>query len=94
MNATITELIPSSSRKSFYGKAKVLHAEDETDYLRSYETIVASVKDGEVRRHWDGQSATTSAHIRSFLCQFAPRFDSSKFKNLETVSYPTLTVKI
>ena len=94
MNATITELIPSNGRRSFYGKAKVIHAEDGTDYLRSYETVVASVKDGEVRRHWDGRSATTAAHIKSFLCQFAPRFDGSKFKNLETVPYPTLTVKI
>lgn len=72
MKATITELIPSSSRKSFYGKARVADADDGRRYLISYDTVVASVdRDGsDPRRHSDYRSNTTSAHVKSFLAQF------------------------
>lgn len=63
---SVSELMPSNGRKSFYGKAHVIHA-DGTAYLRSYDTIVASVtRDGAFHRHWDGWSATTGSHIASF----------------------------
>lgn len=63
------DLIPVDSRKSFYGKAKVI----ETNYcnvkqydLMSYNTVVCSYVNGEFIRLWNGYSATTSRHIDSF----------------------------
>lgn len=68
---SVSELSPNNSRKSFYGKAHVIHA-DGTMYLRSYDTIVASVTgDGVLHRHWGEWSATTGRHIASFSDRFA-----------------------
>ena len=66
MKTIITELIPTSSRKSFYGKAKIIEA-NGAKYLKSYDTIVASIKDGKTYRHTGFKSNTTGNHIRSFL---------------------------
>lgn len=56
------------SRKSFYGKAKVLVMPDGERRLISYNTTVCSVdKSGHFRRHWGGYSATTMRHVNSFL---------------------------
>lgn len=58
------------SRKSFYGKARVLEASDGSKYLQSYNTIVASIDPaGKFRRHWHGETQTTIRHVNSF-CQF------------------------
>lgn len=59
------------SRKSFYGKAKVVDKGNGEYELISYNTPVACVKDGKVvyadlRKY----SATTDRHIREFLAQF------------------------
>lgn len=70
---SVSELMPNNSRKSFYGKAHVIHA-NGTVYLRSYDTIVASVTgDGVLHRHWGGWSSTTGRHISSFSYGFAGR---------------------
>lgn len=62
----VSELSPNNGRKSFYGKAHVIQV-DGTVYLRSYDTIVASVtQDGVLHKHWEGWSATTGRHIASF----------------------------
>lgn len=67
------DLVPQKrdSRKSFYGKAKVVDKGDGEYELYSYDTPVAAVKNGEViysdLRKW---SATTDRHIREFLAQF------------------------
>ena len=60
------ELTPNTSHKSFYGKAKVLIGENNTEYLLSYDTIVMSRNNGKLRRHWAGWSATTGRHINAF----------------------------
>ena len=66
-NYKTQELAPDDNRKSFYGKAKVLHFADGYDYLVSYDTIVAAISpDGQVHRLWDGWSATTGRHIKAF----------------------------
>lgn len=62
----IYELLPRDSRKSFYGKAKVLIDEKGNEYLQSYETIVMARIDGQIVKLWDGWSATTGRHIASF----------------------------
>lgn len=69
-NVNIFELQPHNGRKSFYGKCQVLEDEKHKKYyLKSYNTIVASFdkKKKIFRKHWDGYSHTTQAHINSFL---------------------------
>lgn len=56
------------SRKSFYGKAKVMEQENGEKILLSYNTEVAKITEsGEFVRMWGGESATTMRHINSFL---------------------------
>lgn len=66
---TTYELTPQyDSRKSFYGKARVLVQADRID-LVSYQTIVASIVDDVATIH-DFYSATTTRHIKEFLLQY------------------------
>lgn len=61
------ELSPNNGRKSFYGKAIVKVYADGTEVLESYETpIIARTADGTLHRLYDGWSATTGTHIKSF----------------------------
>ena len=61
------ELTPTNSRKSFYGKARVVVYPNGAQALISYETFVAFKDvDGKVHRLWDGWSATTGRHIKEF----------------------------
>lgn len=62
----IYELKPTNGRKSFYGKAIVeMHNGNETLY--SYGVKVAvRLTNGAIIRKWDGWSATTGSHIKSF----------------------------
>lgn len=54
------------SRKSFYGKAKVIERDGET-VLLSYNTEVAKITEsGEFVRLWSGNTQTTNRHIKSF----------------------------
>ena len=60
-------LMPNDSHKSFYGKAVVFVEDDGTEFLKSYNTIVARRNiDGTITRLWDGWSATTGRHIVAF----------------------------
>lgn len=61
------ELSPTDSRKSFYGKCKVIVEDDGREILYSYGTkIMTKYPDGKLVRHWGGWSATTGRHIASF----------------------------
>lgn len=61
------ELIPTNGRKSFYGKAIVCVDDSGAETLYSYGTPIAKrMTNGEVFRLWDGWSATTGNHIKSF----------------------------
>ena len=60
------------SRKSFYGKAKVIDYENGIFELLSYDTIVARCYDGEVE-FFGTYSITTSRHQREFKKQFEGR---------------------
>lgn len=65
-NTVIVPLIPKDNRKSFYGKAYVLH-EGDTHTLYSYNTPVLRREcDGSLTRLWSGWSATTGRHINAF----------------------------
>ena len=91
VKVTKTELMPTSSRKSFYGRAFVLEGKDSTHWLQSYNTIMCSVdRDGHVRRHSDYSSNTTSRHVKAFLETFAPDMEPAKFRKLEVEPRPTL----
>lgn len=66
----IFELVPSyDTRKSFYGKARVVDHEDGTIELQSYDTIVSRCVNGKVEElgKW---SATTTRHQKEFRKQF------------------------
>lgn len=63
---TMYDLIPTNSQRSYYGKARVaVDAGQETLY--SYNTaIIRRDASGALVRLWDGWTATTGKHIRSF----------------------------
>ena len=68
---TAFEIMPNDGRKSFYGKAVAIKAKDGKLFLKSYNTIVASIdKDGNFSRHWGGYSATTMRHVNAFVSSF------------------------
>lgn len=83
----IYELLPTNGRKSFYGKAKVIENNGE-NFLQSYNTIVCKVdKNGKFVKMWDGYSATTMAHINSFIDLFNISGGGKKwYESLETQS--------
>lgn len=56
--------------KRFYGNAGVIITEN-TISLRSYNTIVCQIVNGEFHRTWYGWSASTARHIRFFLAYYA-----------------------
>lgn len=63
----IYELTPNDSRKSFYGKAKVIIDDQGTETLYSYDTpIIKRDTSGKLTRLWYGWSATTGRHIAAF----------------------------
>ena len=61
------------SQQSFYGKALVIEL-DGYIWLKSYNTIVAEIKDG-VPKVYGYYSNTTSRHIKEFLKQHGFRCD-------------------
>lgn len=59
------------SRKSFYGKAKVIEHDNGMIQLLSYDTIVCETdNNGYFKMLWDGKSQTTTRHIKEFTRQF------------------------
>ena len=65
----IFELVPNATdkNKSYYKKAHVIIEDDGTIALKSYNTIVAKIKDNKLVKLWRGYSATTMRHINTFL---------------------------
>lgn len=74
----IMELSPQhTTRKSFYGKAKLLILNDGTIQLQSYNTVVCEIDtNNRFNMLWDGKSATTSRHIKEFKLQFSDLYDN------------------
>ena len=69
-----------TSQKSFYSKAKVIVMESGEIILQSYDTFVASIKDGKVIIN-GFYSNTTLRHIKEFLKQNG--FEVGSKKELE-----------
>ena len=63
-------LIPTNRQNSFYNKASVIERDNGDIELRSYNTIVARIRNGKFERLWSGYSVTTMNHINSFLDTF------------------------
>lgn len=57
------ELIPVDNRKSFYGKAVAIEKDNGDIELKSYDTIVARIRNGVFER----LCVTTMRHINSFI---------------------------
>lgn len=64
------ENLNATLQKSYYGKAKVIYNDDGSVGLKSYDTIVCMIKDGDFVKLWDGYSATTMKHINDFRMMF------------------------
>lgn len=85
----IKELTPQfDNAKSFYRKARVYRDSNGTLYLKSYETIVAEIKDKMVTENnetqlkvYDYYSVTTARHINEFIQQYG--FDKMCKKDME-----------
>lgn len=93
MKTHITELVPSNSRKSFYGRARVIEIAG-AHCLRSYDTVVGCVdKDGVTHRYSDWDSKTTRCHVKSFCEQFSD-IDSKAFWKLPCEKHPALKVTL
>ena len=61
----------NTTRKSFYGKAKVLIQDNGTIQLQSYDTIVCEIDThNNFNMLWEGKSNTTTRHINEFKKQF------------------------
>jgi hypothetical protein len=67
---TMYKLNPTNNQKSFYGKAIVIKKDNGDIELKSYNTIVARIHNGQFQRLWSGYSATTMKHINAFLDVF------------------------
>ena len=61
------DLRPVDCRKSFYGKAVAIEKDNGDIELRSYNTIVARIRNGKFEKLWNGYSVTTMRHINSFI---------------------------
>lgn len=69
----ISELSPIyDGRKSFYGKALVIHDREKGFItLRSYDTDVCMIDNfNKFHKLWDGWSATTGRHVAEFCKQY------------------------
>lgn len=71
------------SQKSFYSKAKIIR-ENGTIKLKSYDTIIAEIKNGKL--HINGfYSATSTRHLREFMKQMG--FEIGTKKELEKMYF-------
>lgn len=64
------ELKPTRKQKSFYKKAMVIERDNGDIELKSYDTIVARIRNGKLERLWAGYSVTTMNHVNSFIDTF------------------------
>lgn len=64
----ISELTPThDKRKSFYGKAHLIHLDNDTTQLQNYNTVICEVTAaGVFRTLWEGDNQTTIRHINEF----------------------------
>lgn len=84
------QLTPHNGRQSFNGKALV-DIDGDSKKLYSYGTLVASIdEDKNIHRHWDCSTptATTMAHIKSFVIEELGEQAGEKFNAKEYMKLP------
>ena len=85
-NCKVSELVPTRGQKSFNHRAHILQDASGTLQLLSYDTIVASFdpQTKELKKLWNGYSATTQKHINSF-CDYCgiKGFNKKEWENLK-----------
>jgi len=69
-------------RRSFSGKAKVMTMLDGAKVLKSYDTIVAVIRNGSLKVR-DYYSPTTSSHVKAFALTYLPNFDKADLKHYD-----------
>lgn len=69
-------------RRSFSGKAKVMTMLDGAKVLKSYDTIVAVIRNGSLKVR-DYYSHTTSSHVKAFALTYLPNFDKADLKHYD-----------
>lgn len=69
-------------RRSFSGKAKVITMLDGAKVLRSYDTIVAVIRNGSLKVR-DYYSPTTSSHVKAFALTYLPNSDKADLKRYD-----------
>lgn len=69
-------------RRSFSGKAKVMTMLDGAKVLKSYDTIVAVIRNGALKVR-DYYSPTTSSHVKAFALTYLPNFDKADLKRYD-----------
>ena len=63
----MAQVITQSYNHDSNKKAQTLYCDDNSEILQSYETqVVRRYPDGTLHRLWNGWSATTGKHIKSF----------------------------
>ena len=72
----------SVGRRSFSGKAKVMTMLDGAKVLKSYDTIVAVIRNGALKVR-DYYSPTTSSHVKAFALTYLPNFDKADLKRYD-----------
>lgn len=88
----VTELIPTDSRKSFNGRAKIVEANGRKNLL-SYSTLMCGIDSrGKIHRYSDFQSATTNRHVKAFLETVGADCTTSEFKKLPLEQAPDIGI--
>lgn len=82
----VSELLPANGQRSFNHRAHILQDATGNLQLLSYETIVASFdpQTKELKKLWNGYSATTQKHINAF-CDYCgiEGFNKKEWENLK-----------
>ena len=81
-------------QKFYYGKATVFEYVDNDGalaiLLKSYNTIVLAIIDGELYDTWGGYTNTTGRHIAEFTYKFTDRAYGKK--DIDALPYKSVTV--
>lgn len=79
-------------RKSFYGKAQVLGFSDGSKFLKSYDTLMCKIEEGELvytPNGADSWSHTTGRHLKEFSRQYGGNYEGrSSMADAQVMSQP------
>ena len=80
--------LSATTQKSYYRKAFVYEDADSV-FLKSYETIVCGIVNGQFVRFWSDYSVTTMNHINDFLRLYnLPTLNKKAWLNIPVTKCP------